>query len=211
MYVPSHFEETRSEVLHGLIHTHPLATLVAPGGAELAVSHIPLLLDPAHGPHGTLRGHVARANPLWRSLGGPMACVAIFQGPQAYVTPSWYASKHEHGKVVPTWNYAVVHAHGPARAIEDPAWLIAHLSAMTDVQESRQAQPWKVADAPKEYIERLMQAIVGIEIGITSLRGSWKVSQNRSQADRLGVAAGLRSRDDEASREMASLVMQRAG
>lgn len=211
MYVPSHFEETRGEVLQALMQAHPLATLVVPGGAELAVSHIPLLFDPAQGPHGSLRGHVARANPLWRQLGGPVGCVAIFQGPQAYVTPSWYQGKHEHGKVVPTWNYAVVHAHGPGRAIEDPLWLLDHLSTMTDVQEARQARPWKVADAPAEYIERMMQAIVGIEIDITSLRGSWKVSQNRAQVDRLGVAAGLRSRDDEASRQMAALVMERAG
>lgn len=211
MYVPAHFEETRGEVLHGLMRTHPLAALVVPGGVELAVSHIPLLFDPAPGPHGTLRGHVARANPLWQQLGGPQPCLAIFQGPQAYVTPSWYPSKHAHGKAVPTWNYAVVHAHGPARAIEDPAWLLDHLSAMTDAQESRQALPWKITDAPKDYIDRLMQAIVGIEIAITSLRGSWKVSQNRPQADRLGVAAGLQARDDEASRQMAALVMQRAG
>ena len=211
MYVPEHFEENRTEVLHGLMRSHPLAALVTLGASELLVSHIPMLFDAGDGPFGTLRGHVARANPLWQQLGREIESVAIFQGPQTYITPSWYPSKHAHGKAVPTWNYAVVHAHGRARAVEDPVWLLSHLSAMTDEQESRQALPWKVSDAPSEYIDRMMQAIVGIELPVTTLRGSWKLSQNRPLADRLGVAAGLQSRDDGQSRSVAALVMQRGG
>src|SRR4051812_16215054 len=123
MYVPKHFEEERIEVLHELMKSHPLAAIATVAGSRIQVSHIPLRLDPGAGPLGTLRGHVARANPLWEQLGGEIESVAIFQGPQAYVSPSWYASKHEHGKVVPTWDYVVVHAHGRGRAVHDPAWL----------------------------------------------------------------------------------------
>jgi transcriptional regulator len=209
VYVAPHFEETRAELLHGLMRSHPLAAFVTLGASELVVSHLPLLFCAADGEFGTLRGHVARANPLWQQLGGPVDAVAIFQGPQAYVSPSWYPSKQAHGKVVPTWNYAVVHASGRARAIEDPAWLLKHLSELTDEQESRQASPWKVADAPQDFTAQLMQAIVGIEMPVASLRGAWKVSQNRPVADRQGVVAGLQSRHDEPSQQMAALVKQR--
>jgi transcriptional regulator len=136
--------------------------------------------------------------------------VAVFQGPQAYVSPSWYPSKHADGKAVPTWNYAVVHAHGVPRAIEDPQWLLQQLTLLTDQHESFQALPWKVSDAPRDFIDRLLGAIVGIEMPVTQLRGRWKVSQNRPLADRLGVAAGLQSRDGDEAQAMAALVMQRA-
>ena len=211
MYVPKHFEEQRPEVLQALMKAHPLASLVTFDGAQLQASHVPLLLDPDTGPFGTLKGHVARANPLWQQFNNEVDTLAIFQGPQAYVSPSWYPSKHEHGKAVPTWDYAVVHARGRARAVEDAGWLLAFLGQLTDQAESRQAVPWKVSDAPPEYIERLLEAIVGIEIPITSIQGSWKLSQNRASADRLGVAAGLQSRGDATSRDVAELVMQRGG
>lgn len=208
MYVPQHFEETDISVLHQLIQAQPLAAWVFNAGGELQVNHLPLLLDPARGAFGTLAGHVARPNPAWRACAGS-ASVAIFQGPQAYITPSWYPSKHEHGKAVPTWNYAVVHAHGQPRVIEDRDWLLRHVTALTTAQERGQALPWQVSDAPADYIERLLGGIVGIEIPISRLAGKWKVSQNRPEADRLGVAAGLLGRAEPQAAEMARLVRQR--
>lgn len=205
MYVPRHFEETDVTVLHALMRSRPLGAWVTQGDGELIVNHIPFLLDDSGG-YGVLRGHVARANPVWRSFSTAVPSVVVFQGPQAYITPSWYAGKREHGKVVPTWNYAVVHAHGMPRAIDDHDWLLAHVSAMVDTQESREAAPWKVADAPPDYIDTRLRAIVGIEIPIAKLVGKWKVSQNQSAVDREGAAAGLLKRADEQSREMATLV-----
>jgi transcriptional regulator len=209
VYIPSHFEEQRIEVLQELMRSHPLATLVVAVNGELSVSHVPLMLE-TRGQFGTLVGHVARANPLWQQLGEANA-VAVFQGPQAYVSPSWYASKQSHGRVVPTWNYVTVHAHGKPRAIQDRDWLLTQISQMTTQLESQQALPWKVSDAPAEYIERMLAGIVGIELPIATLRGSWKVSQNRPIADRLGVAAGLDSREDSQSRALGEMVMRRAG
>lgn len=196
MYVPSHFEETRGEVLRPLMQAHPLATLVVPGGAELAVSHIPLLFDPAQGPHGSLRGHVARANPLWRQLGGPVGCVAIFQGPQAYVTPSWYQGKHEHGKVVPTWNYAVVHAAGtltPLHASDDKERV---LKMLIDAHDAPYRARWDELDA--EWREKMKSGIVAFAIDVARLDVKFKVSQNRSAADRAGVLGALEQGDASA-------------
>ena len=209
MYVAKQFDEDRLEVLHGLVRSHPFATLVTPGESELVVDHIPLRLDAGDGPFGTLRGHVSRANPLWRQPPAAMPSVAIFQGPHAYVSPSWYPSKRAHGKVVPTWNYAVVHAYGLPRFIDDPGWLLQQLTLLTNQHESGQARPWKVSEAPREFIDQMLGAIVGLEIPITQVRGRWKVSQNRAAADRLGVVAGLESRDDDAARAMAALVKER--
>jgi transcriptional regulator len=211
MYVPKHHEETDLGVLHALIRAQPLATWVTQGDGELLANHIPFLLDPGRGEHGTLIAHVARANRAWQSFSTSVESLVVFQGPQTYITPSWYPSKHAHGKAVPTWNYAVVHAHGMPRAIEDADWLLAHVSALTDLHEGEQALPWKVTDAPKDFIERLLQSIVGIEIPISRLVGKWKVSQNRPAADRLGVVAGLLSREDAQAREMATLVQRHAG
>ena len=203
MYLPAHFEETRPEVLHALMLAHPLATWVVQGGQGLQVNHIPFLLDAGRGPHGTLIGHVARANPVWRSLG---PSVAVFQGAQAYISPSWYPSKREHGKVVPTWNYAVVHAHGTAHAVESRDELLAIVTRLTQTHEAGSAVPWAVRDAPADYIDQMLKAIVGIEIPIERLVGKWKVSQNRSAPDRLGTVAGLQQRGDEQSLAMAALV-----
>jgi transcriptional regulator len=206
MYIPKHFEETRLETLHGLMQSHPFAALVTQAGAELVVNHVPMLLDPSVGEFGMLRCHVARANPLWRQFSASIESVAIFQGPDAYVSPSWYPGKREHGKVVPTWNYAVVHAFGIPRVIDDAAWLLAHVTAMTSVQESRQPQPWKVSDAPTDFIDSMLKAIVGIEMPIAKLSGKWKLSQNRLPADRAGVVTELQSRSDDSSRVMAAWV-----
>ena len=206
MHVPKPHEETDIAVLHALVRSHPLGAWVTHGDEELLANHIPFLLDSSRGEHGTLVGHVARANPVWHSFSTTVASVVIFQGAETYITPSWYPSKHAHGKAVPTWNYAVVHAYGVPRAIEDRDWLLQHVTQLTDTHEREQAQPWKVSDAPQDFTEHLMNAIVGIEIPITKLIGKWKVSQNRPEPDKLGVVAGLLTRGDEQSKEMAALV-----
>ena len=188
MYAPSHFREERIEVLHGLVEAHPLGALVRFGEDGLAADHIPFELVPASGeaPRGILRAHVARANPLWRQDGAPV--LAIFQGPSGYVSPELYDAKAIDGRVVPTWNYAVVHAHGRLRTIDDTGWLLAHMRRMTLRQEHRQGRGWTVDDAPRDYIDKLVRATVGIEILIDSLQGKWKASQNRGEEERMRIA-----------------------
>ena len=205
-YIPKHFEERDIGVLHALIQSHPLGAWVVHADGELVVNHVPCLLDPTRGDSGTLACHVARANPVWKSLRDDAPCVVIFQGPEAYITPSWYPSKQAHGKAVPTWNFAVVHAHGVARAIEDQDWLRNHVTELTDRNEAGSAAPWSVSDAPPDYVDSLLKAIVGIEIPITALVGKWKTSQNRPLADKLGIIAGLHQRGDDGSKAMADLV-----
>ena len=194
MYLPSHFEESRAEVLHALIRSQPLGLLVTQSDAGLQANTVPFLLDPdpAGGP-GILRAHVARANPLWRETRTDAEALVVFQGPQAYVSPGWYPSKAEHGKVVPTWNYVMVQARGALRAIDDAGWVRAFVTRLTAQHEAAQARPWAVTDAPADFIETMTRAIVGIEITLSALTGKWKVSQNRSAADRAGVASGLRA------------------
>jgi len=206
MYMPAHFEETRTPVMHDLVRAHPLATWVVQGADGLQVNHIPFLIDPDRGPFGTLVGHVARANPIWKVLG---SSVAVFQGAQAYVSPNWYPSKHAHGKAVPTWNYAVVHAHGTPRAIDSRDAVLDIVTRLTRAHEAGQAAPWAVSDAPADFLEQVLKAIVGIEIPIDRLVGKWKVSQNRSEPDRLGTVAGLRQQGDAQSLSMAALVAER--
>lgn len=206
MYVPKHFEETDIPILHALMRSNPLGAWVTQSEGELLVNHIPFLIDASRGDYGTLVGHVARANPVWRSFSTEATSVVIFQGVQAYITPSWYPGKAVDGKAVPTWNYAVVHAHGIPLAIEDHHWLLHHVSQQAEVREAGETIPWKVSDAPTEYIEKALRAIVGIEIPITELVGKWKVSQNRATPDKLGTVAGLLERGDAQSVGMAALV-----
>ncbi len=211
MYEVAAFQEQRVDVLHALIRTHPLATLVASTASGLEANHLPLLICPESaldGPYGTLRGHVARANPIWHSFNAQAEVLAVFQGPQGYITPSWYPSKAQHGKVVPTWNYAVVHAHGPLVIHEDAAWLRTLVTRLTQHQESARKTPWQVADAPADYIDTLLQAIVGIEIPIRRLQGKWKMSQNRAPHDRDGVANELEAQGDAASCAMLQAMKQ---
>jgi len=191
VYLPSHFTETRPEVLYALIQAQPLAVLVTAGAAGLDANHLPLCLALDVAGEATLLGHVARANPLWRFAGAELEALAIFQGPQAYVSPSWYPSKREHGKVVPTWNYVVVHAHGRLRIHDDPAWVRRLLDRLTAQMESPRAQPWAVSDAPHDYIEKMVAQVVGLELRVERLVGKWKVSQNQPAANRAGVIAGL--------------------
>jgi transcriptional regulator len=206
MYVPSHFAETRTDMLHQLIREYPLGVLVTLGSGGLNANHIPFEIDPEPTPFGTLRGHVARANPVWREVSTDVEALMVFQGPQAYITPSWYPTKQETGKVVPTYNYIVVHAYGPLRAVEDPAWLRDFVERLTNRYEVARAEPWKITDAPRDYIEHMLGAIVGIEIPVTRLIGKWKASQNRPPGDRDGVIRGLREIVDTDATTMAGFV-----
>jgi transcriptional regulator len=213
LYTPAHFAETRLPVLQSLMQAYPLATLVALTAEGLVANHIPLMFmaapagalgEPA--PVGFLRGHVARANPLWRNFDPATEVLAIFQGPQAYISPSLYPSKRDDGRVVPTWNYVVVHAHGKLQIHDDPVWTRALVEQLTVEHESPRPAPWAVSDAPPDYIEQMTRAIVGIEIPVARLAGKWKTSGNHPAANRAGVAQGLAASDKESDRRMAVLV-----
>ncbi len=206
MYLPSQNQETRPEVLQSLIRMHPLGAWVALLDGELIANHIPFELDPARGEFGTLVGHVARGNPVWKKQPSTVANLVTFQGPHSYISPSWYPSKHEHGKAVPTWNYAVVHAYGTPVFIEDPAWLRAHVTVLTDRHEASQALPWAVSDAPEDYLSKQIAAIVGVEIPIQKVVGKWKMSQNRSMPDQLGVVAGLMAKGSPQASVVAGII-----
>lgn len=208
-YLPRHFEETDTATLHTLVRAHPLATWIVQDHGELLVNHVPFLLDADRGEHGTLVGHVARANPVWQVLAAGAASVAVFTGPQAYVSPNWYPSKHANGKAVPTWNYATVHAHGVPQAFEDPDRVLDVVSRLTRTHEAGQALPWQVTDAPADYIAGLLKAIVGIEIPVQRWVGKWKVSQNQPNANQQGVAAGLSGLGSDEAARMAALVQAR--
>lgn len=210
MYLPKHFDEARVDVMHGLMRAHPLATLVTFSPNGLDANHIPLQLAAGVSPFGTLQGHIARANPLRQEINGKIDVLAIFQGPDAYISPSWYATKKATGKAVPTWNYAVVHAHGTLRVIDDAAWLRAQLEALTTHNEAVFAHPWAVSDAPRDYTEKMIAAVVGIEIEITRLTGKWKVSQNQPAENRAGVIEALHNDGGDNAAAMAALIEARA-
>ncbi len=180
------------------------------GASGLVANAIPFILDAAGVPLGTLQGHLARANGQWRDYDRGIDALVIFQGPDHYITPAWYQTKQETGKVVPTWNYAIVQAAGPMRVIEDRDWLARQLAALTGAHEGTRPQPWSVTDAPASFVEAQMKGIVGIEIPIARIEGKWKVSQNRPEPDRRGVVEGLRRQGDAASEAMADLVEEAA-
>jgi transcriptional regulator len=210
MYQPPHHREDRLEVQHALIRAHPLGTLVTLGSGGLVANALPFVLDADSGLLGTLKVHLARANGQWRDFDPGVEALVIFQGVERYITPSWYATKRETGKVVPTWNFVVVQARGPMRIIEDRAWLAAQIAALTAEHEAGRTEPWSVTDAPAPFVEAQLKGIVGIEIPISHIEGKWKVSQNRPEADRRGVVEGLRLEDDPASAAMAELVAERS-
>jgi transcriptional regulator len=191
MYNPPHFREQRTEVLHELICKNRLATLVALGPEGLVANHLPLILRPDPAPLGTLVGHVAGANPLWCDWRTDVAALAIFQGPDSYISPSWYPSHQETGRVVPTWNYAVVHAYGPIRTFDDPHLLEQHVRELTRLQEASMPHPWSPGQAPYDFLRDMLKGIVGLEIPITRLEDKWKVKQNRLPQDRTGVVQSL--------------------
>lgn len=206
MYQPQHFREDDPAVQQALIRAHPLGLLVTMGAAGLEANLIPFVLDAAA---GLLQGHLARPNSQWQGLDPAIEALVVFQGPEAYITPSWYATKAETGKVVPTWNYAVVQVHGRIRAIEDRDWLRAQIEALTRGQEDKREHGWQVGDAPAAYVEAQIRGIVGVEIAITRIEGKWKVSQNRPENDRAGVVDGLHALGGDAERAMADLVAAR--
>lgn len=208
MYLPAQFAEARVDVMHELIRTHSLATIVTFSGGKLTANHIPMRIVASPAPFGTLRAHVARANPLWRDIAAGTDALAIFQGPNLYISPSHYATKHETGKAVPTWNYTVVHAHGTLRSIDDPRWLREFLEGLTDQHESARTVPWKISDAPHDFINAQLKAIVGLELTITDLVGKWKISQNRLPIDRQSTIDSLRIDATHEATAMAMLIEQ---
>ena len=191
MYVPDHFRETQVAVLQAFVERHPLATLVAMTAEGLTANHIPLHAQLRAGAGGLLRGHIARANSLWRELKGGAEVLAVFTGAEHYISPGAYPSKQQHGKVVPTWNYATVHVKGSIRFIDDESWLREFVVSLTDVHERGRPNRWQVSDAPPDYIASMLRAIVGFEIEISSMVGKFKGSQNRSAEDRAGVRTTL--------------------
>jgi transcriptional regulator len=210
MYQPLHFQETRPEVLQALVASQPLSTLVTLSDAGLVADQIPMVLRAGEGPLGTLVGHVARANPLWRETRLETPVLVIFQGPQHYVSPGWYPTKLEHGKVVPTWNYVVVQARGILQVHDDAVWVRQQASQITRQQERGLAKPWAVDDAPRDYTDVMIKAVVGISIEVTHWAGKWKVSQNQVAANRDGVVHALGSLPDTQAAAMAALVTAHA-
>ena len=205
MYVPTAFREDDRAALHGTMREVLLANLVTATAEGLIATPLPLFLAPEEGPYGTLYGHLARANPQWK-LPPRGDAMALFMGPDAYVSPSWYPSKLEHGKVVPTWNYVAVHAYGPAEFFDDPDRLLEVVTRLTDLHERPRAEPWAVTDAPEAFIRAQLKGIVGLRLPIARLEGKRKMSQNRSAADRAGVAAGLTASDRASDRAAAALI-----
>lgn len=206
MYRPPAFREDDLEVQYALVRAHPLGLLITAGAAGTLADPVPFVLDEKSGEHGTLRAHLSKANPQHRALAEADECLVVFQGPEAYITPSWYETKRETGKVVPTWNYVMVQIWGKPRVVEDAAWLRAQVDALTDLLEGRRPKPWAVADAPAPFVEAQLNGIFGVEIPIARIEGKWKASQNRSLADRAGVVAGLRADNNE---PMADIVENR--
>lgn len=217
MYIPRTNAEDRPEVLAAFMRAHPFATLVSAGpSGDLWATHLPVVFDPARGSRGVIEGHVARANPhhkLVRAAAeqatAPGESLVIFTGPDAYVTPNWYPSKAEHGRVVPTWNYIAVHVHGSLTLREDPSWLLAHVTRLTTQSEAGRPAPWAVADAPEEYLAGQIKAIVGFELQITRIEGRWKMSQNRPPEDIDGVVEGLAASARPMDREVGAIVDER--
>ncbi|HEX3159360.1 MAG TPA: FMN-binding negative transcriptional regulator [Gemmatimonadaceae bacterium] len=211
MYIPTSNAEPRPEVIHDFLDAHPFAALItASPDTGIHATHLPFILHRARGEYGTLEGHLARSNPHHRQPpAAETEALIIFTGPDAYITPSWYPAKAEHGRVVPTWNYVAVHVYGTLRWIEDPAFLRRHLEELTTRHEAGRPNPWSVSDAPPEYVAQLQRAIVGVELTITRLEGKWKMSQNRSDADIDGVVQGLGSSPDAGDREVARIVAER--
>ncbi len=205
MYTPPAFREQDPAALQQMMREARLATLVTATAEGLMATPLPLILDAGEGAHGTLYGHVARANPQWQGAVTGEALV-IFPGPDAYITPSWYASKAEHGKVVPTWNYAAVHAYGRLEFFDDEARLLAVVSRLTDLHEQGRAETWAVSDAPEAFVRAQLKGIVGLRLEISRIEGKVKMSQNRPEADRAGVAAGLGASERPGDRQVAAMI-----
>lgn len=206
MYIPKFNEETRTPVLHKLMRERPLASLVTYGRTGLFASHLPMVLHDEPAPLGLLKCHVSRANAQWKDFDPKVEALAIFSGAEHYISPTWYEEKQATGKVVPTWNYAVVHAYGHLKVMDDRDWLLAHVEGLVKIHEAGMTKPWAVSDAPTDYIASIVKGIVGLEMKIERLEGKWKVSQNRSEADRRGVVEGLAEIGTASAEEMKRLV-----
>ena len=209
MYLPDPFQQNDPEKLRWLIANYPLATLAVNGAQGVVLDHIPLILTQA-GDRQVLQGHLFAKNPICQTLQIQSAVTVVFQGPNSYISPNYYPTKKEHGKAVPTWNYLAVHVQGQAHLVKDKAWLLDMLQRLTDKQEAGQAAPWQVADAPADYIDKLLNAIVGIEVDVSSIVGKWKASQNQPEANRQGVIEALAKSDNSADREMARVISEMA-
>jgi transcriptional regulator len=209
MYLPTHFEERNPERLRQLVREHPLGLLVMLQSGVLNANHLPFVWDEDASAHGILRAHVARANPLWREVDSSVEALVAFQGAQGYITPSWYETKKETGKVVPSYNYLVVHAYGALRVIDDRKWVREFVERLTRKFEATRTAPWEVSDAPPDFIDKQLEAIVGLEIPITRVQGKWKASQNRPLADQRGVVSGLKDLGTDDARAMATAIETR--
>jgi transcriptional regulator len=207
MYQPDHFRVEDVVQMHALMRARPFAALVSRGSLGLYASHLPTVLKD-EGPYGLIECHLARANPHWKDLAAGTEALMIFQGPEGYITPNWYASKTVHGKVVPTWNYAVVHAYGRPEVMNEKDWLQRHVGELTAQQERNEAKPWLLSDAPATYIDVMLRGIVGFRFPVTRLEGKWKMSQNRDMNDRDGVVKGLGGRGKGDDLEMAEIIMR---
>jgi len=210
MYLPAHFEENRREVLDALIGAQTFGSLVTHGPNGLDANHLPFEYEPARGAFGTLRAHVARANPLWREAAAAPDALVIFQGPAAYISPSWYPGKHETHRQVPTWNYIVVHAHGRIVVHDDEAFVRGLVARLTRKMEAGEPTPWKMGDAPADYIAQMLGAIVGIEIEVTKLAGKWKLSQNKTPADIRHAGETLLARESDAQHAVGRAMLDAA-
>ncbi|MGB6383732.1 MAG: FMN-binding negative transcriptional regulator [Terriglobales bacterium] len=206
MYIPRHNEEKRVSVMQALIVSQPLGTLVTLGASGLFASHVPMVLEEDGSQFGVLKCHISRANMQWRDFVPAVDALAIFAGHQHYISPTWYPGTKEHGKEVPTWNYAVVHAYGPLKVIQDEQWLLTNVEKLTAIHEAASPVPWKVSDAPEDFIKSQLKGIVGLELKIQRLEGKWKVSQNRTEEERKGVIEGLTKLNTTESLAMKTLV-----
>ena len=206
MYLPKDFTEERVPVLHDAIRQARIGALVTLGEAGIEASHVPMLIDPEPAPHGTLMGHIARTNPQWRRPAAGVQALAMFLGPNAYISPAWYATKQQTGKVVPTWNYVAIHAYGEVRFFDDADRLLRLVTRLTETHEVGRAQPWAVSDAPATYIQTMLKGIVGFELPVARLEGKWKMSQNRPAQDRAGTIEGLRREGGPAEAAVAEIV-----
>jgi transcriptional regulator len=211
MYILRHNEEKRISVMQALIVSQPLGTLVTLGASSLFASHVPMVLEEDGSQFGVLKCHISRANTQWRDFVPTVDALAIFAGHQHYISPTWYPGTKEHGKEVPTWNYAVVHAYGPLKVIQDEQWLLTNVEKLTDIHEAGSPVPWKVSDAPEDFIKSQLKGIIGLELKIQRLEGKWKVSQNRTEGERKGVIEGLAKLNTPESLAMKALVEEALG
>lgn len=207
MYQPDHFRVDDLQQMHALMRARPFVTLVSAGSMGLYATHLPTVLKD-DGPYGLIECHLARANPHWKDLAAGNEAMMIFQGLEGYITPNWYPSKADHGKVVPTWNYAVVHAYGRPEVMQDKDWIRRHVADLTAQQEAHEPRPWALSDAPETFIAVMLRGIVGFRFAITRLEGKWKMSQNRDARDRDGVVQGLGKRGKAGDLAMAEIVLR---